>query len=384
MAPARPSISSSAVSSRHEQQAQRRAALAGRAEGRERSRRRSPARAGRWCRRTCAFSPPVSAMKGTIGPSRAARARLIAQAVSVPPVKATPSQPGWAISACADASRRRPGSRRQQARIEPGGVEQAHRLGGDQRGLLGRLGQHRVAGGQRRGDLAGEDRQREVPRADADEDAAAVQVSALVSPTGPGSVLGRGELALGDGGVVAAEVGRLAHLGDAVGAASCRPRARSRATRRVAASPPARRPWRAAPAARAAPPAASQAGLGRARRRRRRASMSAGGASASADGAAGERRGRSQRRRRSAGGQRRVSASRGDADASTAWRGRRRRSRAASRGRAGVGMRGCGPARRSHRRDRVARPPSRPARRSSSRAWTKEVLAPFSSSRRTR
>ena len=48
------------------------------------------------------------------------------------------------------------------------GVEKAsHHLGGDQRRLLGRLGEHRVAGGERSGDLAGEDRERKVPRADA-------------------------------------------------------------------------------------------------------------------------------------------------------------------------------------------------------------------------
>ena len=43
--------------------------------------------------------------------------------------------------------------------------------GGDQRRFLGRLGDHRIAGGERRGDLAGEDRQREIPRADADDGA---------------------------------------------------------------------------------------------------------------------------------------------------------------------------------------------------------------------
>jgi hypothetical protein len=32
------------------------------------------------------LSPPVSAMNGMIGPGRAASARLIARAVSVPPV----------------------------------------------------------------------------------------------------------------------------------------------------------------------------------------------------------------------------------------------------------------------------------------------------------
>ena len=88
-----------------------------------------------------------------------------------------------------------------------------------------RLGQDRVAGGQRGGDLAGEDRQREVPRADADEHAAAVQRERLRSPAGPGSVSGAANWLSARRGVVAAEVGRLAHLGDARRAASCRPRA---------------------------------------------------------------------------------------------------------------------------------------------------------------
>ena len=46
---------------------------------------------------------------------------------------------------------------------------QAHGVGGDQRRLRRRLGDHRVSGRQRGGDLAQEDGQREVPRADAGE-----------------------------------------------------------------------------------------------------------------------------------------------------------------------------------------------------------------------
>ena len=42
-------------------------------------------------------------------------------------------------------------------------------MGGDERGLLGRLRHHRVAGRQGRRDLAGEDGEREVPGADAGE-----------------------------------------------------------------------------------------------------------------------------------------------------------------------------------------------------------------------
>ncbi len=41
------------------------------------------------------FSPPVSATRGMIGPGRSARSPLMRRAVSTPPVKATPSQPGW-------------------------------------------------------------------------------------------------------------------------------------------------------------------------------------------------------------------------------------------------------------------------------------------------
>ena len=43
-----------------------------------------------------AFMPPVSAMRETNAPSRAARAWLIIDAVSLEPVKATPDNAGWA------------------------------------------------------------------------------------------------------------------------------------------------------------------------------------------------------------------------------------------------------------------------------------------------
>jgi hypothetical protein len=137
-----------------------------------------------------AFKPPVSATNGTMGPSRAARARSIAWAVSNEPVKATPCLPGMAhqrradLSAVADDDLEN--GRRNARFVENRDGAQAH-----QRRLLGRLGYHRVAGRQRGGDLAGEDRQREVPRADAGERAAADSASAL--PAGPGR-LRRGEI----------------------------------------------------------------------------------------------------------------------------------------------------------------------------------------------
>jgi hypothetical protein len=83
-------------------------------------------------------------------------------------------------------------------------VQSLHRQRGDQRRLLGRLGQHRVAGGQRGGHLAGEDRQRKVPRADANHRAQ--------RPV-RGVVPALAQLQ----GVVAQKVDGLAHLGHGVG-----------------------------------------------------------------------------------------------------------------------------------------------------------------------
>ena len=95
------------------------------------------------------------------------------------------------------------GQQLQRGGRDAGLVQQAHRAGGDQRGLLGRLGEHRVAGGERGGDLAGEDREREVPRADA-QHRAERHVAGGIERT---RLLG----------VVAQEIHRLAQLGDRVG-----------------------------------------------------------------------------------------------------------------------------------------------------------------------
>src|SRR5450830_1019132 len=85
------------------------------------------------------------------------------------------------------------------------GFEQdAHRLCGHQWGLLGRLGQYRVTGGQCGSDLTAENRQREVPRADADHRAQwAVGVV--------------GEIVTRLHGVVTQEVHGFTHFGDGVG-----------------------------------------------------------------------------------------------------------------------------------------------------------------------
>ena len=100
----------------------------------------------------------------------------------------------------------------QQIRGHAGGVEQGDRLGSDQRRLLGRFGQHRVTGGQRGGDLAGENGQREVPGADADEYTASMQAELVGLAHRAAQGLGAGKLRLGQLGVVATEVDRLAHL----------------------------------------------------------------------------------------------------------------------------------------------------------------------------
>ena len=82
-------------------------------------------------------------------------------------------------------------------------AHQRHRARGDHRRLLGRLGDDRVAGGERGGDLTAEDRQRKIPRADTDEHATGATGRLVFEPF---------RLV----GVVPQEVDRLAHLGDTV------------------------------------------------------------------------------------------------------------------------------------------------------------------------
>ena len=72
-----------------------------------------------------------------------------------------------------------PGQQREQFGIEADLEKEAYGFRRDQRGLLGRLGEDGIAGGERGGDLAGEDREREVPRADAGENTAAMHFEAV-------------------------------------------------------------------------------------------------------------------------------------------------------------------------------------------------------------
>src|SRR5262245_37720639 len=98
-----------------------------------------------------------------------------------------------------------------RTRRDAGGMQDAHRLGGNQRGLLCGLRHYAVAGGERACDLAEENRERKVPRADADEGAAAA-VAELVAFAGWAGQRLRGEPAARLEPVVATEIDRLAHL----------------------------------------------------------------------------------------------------------------------------------------------------------------------------
>ena len=84
------------------------------------------------------------------------------------------------------------------------GMEQVNGLSGDQRRLLGGLGQHHVAGSQGRSDLADENRQREIPRADTHY--RSQRAMTVV-----------GEVALDGLRVITQEVHGFAHFGDCVG-----------------------------------------------------------------------------------------------------------------------------------------------------------------------
>ena len=95
-------------------------------------------------------------------------------------------------------------------------MHQPDSLEGDKRCLFGRLGDDGVAGGERSGDLADENRKRKVPRTDADENAASAQPVTVLLPGRTGEKRPLTKMPARLRRVVAAEVGRLAHLGDAV------------------------------------------------------------------------------------------------------------------------------------------------------------------------
>ena len=83
------------------------------------------------------------------------------------------------------------------------------------RRLLRGLCHDGIARRQRRSNLPGEDRERKIPWADARKDPSSVQCQAVRFASRPRERL-RGKAMPRFGGVVAAEVDRLAHFGDAV------------------------------------------------------------------------------------------------------------------------------------------------------------------------
>ena len=97
-----------------------------------------------------------------------------------------------------------------------GRIQQFERASRRERRLLGRLCKHGVAGGKRCGDLAGKDCEREIPRADAGEDAASVQSERIALARRARKRQRCGEVRAGLQRVVTAKVGRLAHFRDCV------------------------------------------------------------------------------------------------------------------------------------------------------------------------
>ena len=161
-----------------------------------------------------ALMPPVSAISGTIGPSLAASARLIVRATSVEPVKTTP-----AISGCATSAppiRPSPAHQMQRRRRHAGFMQQLDGFSRNQRRLLGRLRDDRIARHQGRRDLAQEDRQRKIPRRDRDEDATAAQAEHVALAGRSRHRLAFAEQFAALRGIVAAEVDGLADFRDRI------------------------------------------------------------------------------------------------------------------------------------------------------------------------
>ena len=110
----------------------------------------------------------------------------------------------------------RTGQKMQRLGRQTSRMEEFDRLKRDKRRLFGRLGEHGVARRQGAGNLAGEDRQRKIPRADADEDAAAHQFEAVGFACRSWQRLQPSEPGLGLGRIIATVIDGLAHFGDAI------------------------------------------------------------------------------------------------------------------------------------------------------------------------
>ena len=94
--------------------------------------------------------------------------------------------------------------------------QEAGGVGRRERRLFGGLGNDGIAGGQRRGDLPGVDRQWKIPRADAAEHALATQSQQVALARGSGQRSFMREIATRARCVVAQEIDRLAHFTNGV------------------------------------------------------------------------------------------------------------------------------------------------------------------------
>ncbi len=158
-----------------------------------------------------AFWPPVSAMNGMIGPSRSASVRLIMRAVSVEPVKTTPASSGCAVSV-PPTTLPAPGASWTTSLGMPAWCISSTASAPISGVCPAGLAMTALPAASGADDQAGEDRQREIPRRNAGEHAAAVQAQ-LVLLAGRARQRQRpGELAPRFGRVEAQEIDRLAHF----------------------------------------------------------------------------------------------------------------------------------------------------------------------------
>ena len=139
----------------------------------------------------------------------------MSRAVSIEPVNATPASRASGSTAPAIVGPS-PGRNCSARCGRPASNSSATTRAADERRLLGRLGKDRVAGRERRGDLPRKNRDREIPRTDADEYAAALEPQCIALARRAGQQHRRRERAARFVRVVPQKVDGLADLGERV------------------------------------------------------------------------------------------------------------------------------------------------------------------------
>ena len=150
-------------------------------------------------------------MNGMIGPSRSASVRLIMRAVSVEPVKTTPASSGCAVSV-PPTTLPEPGASWTTSLGMPAWCISSTASAPISGVCPAGLAMTALPAASGADDQAGEDRQREIPRRNAGEHAAAVQAQLVLLAGRAGQRQRPGELAPRLGGVEAQEIDRLAHF----------------------------------------------------------------------------------------------------------------------------------------------------------------------------